>query len=164
MICSFPKCREDGVKFLYCLYCRDAIGKRVFRNQHHHLDDTGQAPVPSTGTGTPAAHGQIGQLDTAGMIPTGLPVLSAVTGAVTGGAVTGTRVSVQKSSQADQSQMIPCRARGIPDHDFKVSEVQFCLISPQREWRVLKNATYHQFLTMHCSNFAESLFHYHTRH
>jgi hypothetical protein len=38
------------VKFLYCEVCRDAVGKRVFRNQHHHLDD---GLAPST---TPAHH------------------------------------------------------------------------------------------------------------
>lgn len=38
LICSFPACRNRGVKFLYCAYCKDPVAKRNFRNQHSHAD------------------------------------------------------------------------------------------------------------------------------
>lgn len=28
LICSFPACRDRGIKFLYCIYCRDPVAKR----------------------------------------------------------------------------------------------------------------------------------------
>jgi len=38
LVCSFPKCRNNGVKFLYCYYCGDAVSKRCFRSGHSHED------------------------------------------------------------------------------------------------------------------------------
>lgn len=40
LVCSFPACRDKGVKFLYCAYCKDACAKRQFRERHKHDDDT----------------------------------------------------------------------------------------------------------------------------
>lgn len=36
LICSYPDCRNRGVKFLYCSYCKDPVAKRNFRNRHNH--------------------------------------------------------------------------------------------------------------------------------
>ena len=38
LICSFPACRNKGVKFLYCSYCRDPVAKRNFRMKHNHSE------------------------------------------------------------------------------------------------------------------------------
>jgi hypothetical protein len=39
LVCSFPTCRNGGIKFLYCLYCDDVIAKRTFRTHHSHEDE-----------------------------------------------------------------------------------------------------------------------------
>jgi hypothetical protein len=36
LVCSFPQCRNGGVKFLFCKFCNDAIARRSFRTQHLH--------------------------------------------------------------------------------------------------------------------------------
>ncbi|KAG7348326.1 HSF-type DNA-binding protein [Nitzschia inconspicua] len=38
LVCSYPACRNGGIKFLYCKYCDDVIAKRTFRVQHLHED------------------------------------------------------------------------------------------------------------------------------
>lgn len=38
LVCSFPACRNGGVKFIYCGYCKDAIARRNFRTSHTHKD------------------------------------------------------------------------------------------------------------------------------
>ena len=38
LVCSYPACRNRGVKFLYCSFCKDAVAKRNFRNRHYHED------------------------------------------------------------------------------------------------------------------------------
>jgi hypothetical protein len=38
LICSFPACRNGGVKFLYCFYCKGAIARRHFRTFHLDRD------------------------------------------------------------------------------------------------------------------------------
>ena len=36
LMCSYPACRQAGVKFRYCLQCRVPVAKRNFRNRHRH--------------------------------------------------------------------------------------------------------------------------------
>ena len=36
LLCSYPACRQAGVKFRYCLQCRVPVAKRNFRNRHRH--------------------------------------------------------------------------------------------------------------------------------
>ena len=38
LFCSFPACRDMGVKFLYCCYCKGPIARRSFRNKHYHAE------------------------------------------------------------------------------------------------------------------------------
>lgn len=38
-MCSFPACRNRGVKFRYCVFCRDPVAKRSFRNRHNHAGE-----------------------------------------------------------------------------------------------------------------------------
>ncbi|KAL3911201.1 MAG: hypothetical protein SGILL_007374 [Bacillariaceae sp.] len=40
LVCSYPQCRNGGVKFLYCKFCDDAIARRSFRSQHLHMGET----------------------------------------------------------------------------------------------------------------------------
>jgi hypothetical protein len=36
LVCSFPACRQAGVKFRYCVDCKVPVAKRNFRNRHRH--------------------------------------------------------------------------------------------------------------------------------
>lgn len=36
LVCSYPACRQAGVKFRYCLHCEVPVAKRNFRNRHRH--------------------------------------------------------------------------------------------------------------------------------
>jgi len=36
LLCSFPQCRDGGVKFAYCLVCGIPVAKRNFRQRHDH--------------------------------------------------------------------------------------------------------------------------------
>ncbi|KAL3910565.1 MAG: hypothetical protein SGARI_002062 [Bacillariaceae sp.] len=38
LVCSFPTCRNGGIKFLWCKYCDDVIAKRTFKASHLHKD------------------------------------------------------------------------------------------------------------------------------
>jgi hypothetical protein len=56
LVCSYPACRDKGVKFLYCSYCKDTGAKRQFRERHNHGEDdetarrTSQTPQKSSGS------------------------------------------------------------------------------------------------------------------
>ncbi|KAL3921867.1 MAG: hypothetical protein SGILL_002518, partial [Bacillariaceae sp.] len=39
LVCSYPACRDKGVKFLYCAFCKDTGAKRQFRERHNHGAD-----------------------------------------------------------------------------------------------------------------------------
>ena len=36
LMCTYPSCRNAGVKFRYCLHCKVPVAKRNFRNRHRH--------------------------------------------------------------------------------------------------------------------------------
>ena len=38
LVCSFPACRDSGIKFCWCSYCRVPVARRNFRLRHHHAD------------------------------------------------------------------------------------------------------------------------------
>lgn len=38
LVCSYPACRNSGVRFLYCKYCDAAISRRGFKTKHVHQD------------------------------------------------------------------------------------------------------------------------------
>ena len=38
--CSHPICRQSGIKFRYCAFCKKAVAKRNFRKRHAHNDFT----------------------------------------------------------------------------------------------------------------------------
>lgn len=46
LVCSYAACRDGGIKFRYCLYCRIPVSKRNFRLRHHHIDSSTQRPSP----------------------------------------------------------------------------------------------------------------------
>ena len=46
-MCSYPTCRDGGIKFRYCLLCRIPVAKRNFRLRHSHVDTASQPPGPN---------------------------------------------------------------------------------------------------------------------
>lgn len=46
LICIFPECRNRGIKFLYCAFCKDPVAKRNFRNRHTHEDNVDSSDRP----------------------------------------------------------------------------------------------------------------------
>ena len=36
LVCSYSKCRDGGIKFLYCKYCAIPVSKRMFRTRHNN--------------------------------------------------------------------------------------------------------------------------------
>lgn len=54
LVCSYPQCRNGGVKFLYCKFCDTAIARRSFRSQHLHSGKE----TPSSSPGEPLAKRQ----------------------------------------------------------------------------------------------------------
>lgn len=45
LVCSFPECRNSGVKFCFCTYCNIPVAKRNFRIRHNHCDYAPPAPT-----------------------------------------------------------------------------------------------------------------------
>jgi len=43
VVCSHPACRNAGVKFRYCSFCKAPVAKRNFRRRHNHGGDTSAA-------------------------------------------------------------------------------------------------------------------------
>lgn len=55
LVCSYPACRNGGVKFRYCSTCKIPVAKRNFRNRHNHKETDTQgsaatADVPDAKT------------------------------------------------------------------------------------------------------------------
>ena len=109
-MCSFVKCRNEGIKFLYCDVCRDAVGRRVFRNQHHHLDQ--RAP-------------ELSGVSQALSPRSGATEIGDVVSQNASRQILGSSVAALPKSEKEKDQgalkFIACRARGMPiEHDFKV--------------------------------------------
>ena len=54
-MCSFPACRDRGVKFLFCAYCHGPVAKRNFRSRHSHKEQ--QEEQSNTSAKAAAANG-----------------------------------------------------------------------------------------------------------
>lgn len=39
LICSYTKCRSNGIKFRYCAFCKVPVAKRNFFKKHAHTED-----------------------------------------------------------------------------------------------------------------------------
>lgn len=39
LICSYTKCRSNGIKFRYCAFCKVPVAKRNFFKKHAHAED-----------------------------------------------------------------------------------------------------------------------------
>uniref|UniRef100_A0A7S2JUH4 Uncharacterized protein n=1 Tax=Leptocylindrus danicus TaxID=163516 RepID=A0A7S2JUH4_9STRA len=54
LVCSYPACRNTGVKFCFCAYCQTPVAKRNFRKRHMHDHEDGKNPnhTPTSTTTT----------------------------------------------------------------------------------------------------------------
>lgn len=120
LICSYPACRQAGVKFRYCIDCKVPVAKRNFRNRHRHgvpggdeesvsgedEDDTGdedetkpESEDPTNGNICMPAEGVENQKEHLIVIPDG-----------------------SSKKKKKKSVRVPCRARGMPmAHNFKTA-------------------------------------------
>eukprot|EP00573_Skeletonema_grethae_P010462 CAMPEP_0201697938 /NCGR_PEP_ID=MMETSP0578-20130828/15592_1 /ASSEMBLY_ACC=CAM_ASM_000663 /TAXON_ID=267565 /ORGANISM="Skeletonema grethea, Strain CCMP 1804" /LENGTH=680 /DNA_ID=CAMNT_0048184305 /DNA_START=106 /DNA_END=2148 /DNA_ORIENTATION=- len=129
LVCSYPSCRQAGVKFRYCLHCKVPVAKRNFRNRHRHGVPGGDGgsvtgeddeSVSSEGTveendGKAAANPAESLKDDddySGVKKEHLLIIPGV----------DTTSEEKKKKKKKKSKRVPCRARGMPmAHNFKTS-------------------------------------------
>ena len=44
LFCSHEQCRNEGIKFLYCAYCKVPVAKKSFYSRHRHDEEEGKKP------------------------------------------------------------------------------------------------------------------------
>ena len=124
LMCSYPACRQAGVKFRYCLQCRVPVAKRNFRNRHRHgvpgeedewedeesEEETNQdvcRPVNDSENGKISADGK-DEEDYTGVKKEHVLIIP------------GTDPAKKKKKR--KSKRVPCRARGMPmAHNYKTA-------------------------------------------
>lgn len=133
LVCSYPSCRQAGVKFRYCLHCKVPVAKRNFRNRHRHGvpggdggSDSGEddASISSEEEGTAE--------DNDGKLPASKDATEAskddddeYSGVKKGHLLIIPGVDKtpdQKKKKNKKNKRVPCRARGMPmAHNFKTA-------------------------------------------
>jgi len=129
LVCSYPSCRQAGVKFRYCLHCKVPVAKRNFRNRHRHGVPGGDGgsvtgeddeSVSSDGTveendckiaANPAESSKDDD-DYNGVKKEHLVIIPGM----------DKTSEEKKRKKKKKSKRVPCRARGMPmAHNFKTS-------------------------------------------
>ena len=124
LVCSYPSCRQAGVKFRYCLHCKVPVAKRNFRNRHRHGvpggdggSDTGDDESVSIAEmctvikndGKVAANSQNYDDDYKNVKREHLVIIPGA----------NTKLGEKKKKK---KKRVPCRARGMPmAHNFKTA-------------------------------------------
>ncbi|KAL7553091.1 hypothetical protein ACHAWF_018940 [Thalassiosira exigua] len=135
LMCSYPACRQAGVKFRYCLHCKVPVAKRNFRNRHRHGVPGGDDECSSDEDGSDVEE------ETTGPVKgeAGDGVEGDMCHPVMPGAdddkednyegvkkehlliIPGTEAPAKKKKKKKNSR-VPCRARGMPmAHNFKTA-------------------------------------------
>ncbi|KAL9189268.1 hypothetical protein ACHAXT_011758 [Thalassiosira profunda] len=119
LMCSYPACRQAGVKFRYCLHCKVPVAKRNFRNRHRHGvpggDGASDAEAESseeeeTETCIPCERDE----DYDGVKKEHVLILP--------GAENANSLPPKKKKKKKKTTKVPCRARGMPmAHNFKTA-------------------------------------------
>ena len=135
LMCSYPACRQAGVKFRYCLHCRVPVAKRNFRNRHRHgvpggegeedFEEESEEEEEETGAiktedgGDNAICQPVGDdEDYTGVKKEHIIIIP---GADTNGGVNGA-TPMKKKKKKRRNLRVPCRARGMPmAHNFKTA-------------------------------------------
>lgn len=132
LVCSYPSCRQAGVKFRYCLHCKVPVAKRNFRNRHRHgvpggdgASDSGEddasitseeegtaedndRKLPSSKDATEASKDDDNEYN--GVKKEHLLIIP------------GVDQSPEKKKKKRKNKRVPCRARGMPmAHNFKTA-------------------------------------------
>ena len=135
LMCSYPACRQAGVKFRYCLHCRVPVAKRNFRNRHRHGVPGGEgeedfeeeseeeeeetSAIKTEDGGDNAICQPVGDdEDYTGVKKEHILIIP---GADTNGGVNGA-TPMKKKKKKRRNLRVPCRARGMPmAHNFKTA-------------------------------------------
>jgi len=133
LVCSYPSCRQAGVKFRYCLHCKVPVAKRNFRNRHRHgvpggdggsVSGEDNESISSGEEGTAEESdgkiaGNPGELlkddyeddDYKGVKREHLLIIPCME-----------MTSDEKKKKKKKNKRVPCRARGMPmAHNFKTA-------------------------------------------
>jgi hypothetical protein len=137
LMCSYPACRQAGVKFRYCLHCKVPVAKRNFRNRHRHgvpggdgasASDVEEESEEETTENVAAASGENpvggdichpangdgGEEDYAGVKKEHVLIIP--------GAENTAAMPMKKKKKKSGNVRVPCRARGMPmAHNFKTA-------------------------------------------
>ncbi|KAL3802029.1 hypothetical protein ACHAW5_001834 [Stephanodiscus triporus] len=150
LMCSYPSCRQAGVKFRYCLQCKVPVAKRNFRNRHRHGvpggegEDCGSSDEDDESeemTSEDAGHGPVGygeehgicrpvpssaadaddeEEDYTGVQKEHILIIPGVDSAAA--AYPSSSNTMEKKKRKNSSVRVPCRARGMPmAHNFKTA-------------------------------------------
>lgn len=129
LVCSYPSCRQAGVKFRYCLHCKVPVAKRNFRNRHRHGlpggagEDDDDESISSGEEGTAEeSDGKIAANpveslkddddddDYKGVKKEHLLIIP------------GVEKTCDEKKKKKKNKRVPCRARGMPmAHNFKTA-------------------------------------------
>jgi len=124
LMCSYPACRQAGVKFRYCLQCRVPVAKRNFRNRHRHgvpgeedeWEDEESEEETNQDVCRPVNDGDNGKMSADGKDEedyTGVKKEHVLI-------IPGTDPAKKKKKR--KSKRVPCRARGMPmAHNYKTA-------------------------------------------
>lgn len=126
LMCSYQACRQAGVKFRYCLYCKVPVAKRNFRNRHRH-GLPGYDGVEELSDSEESVEEEVDRArsrgDAAGALTAGTTCqrVSDVGGGDDGQAVKKENLIFLPGTDSDQRPLkkkrrmkVPCRARGMP--------------------------------------------------
>ncbi|KAL7499730.1 hypothetical protein ACHAWT_007374 [Skeletonema menzelii] len=129
LVCSYPSCRQAGVKFRYCLHCKVPVAKRNFRNRHRHgvpggdggsvtgeddesVSSAGSAEEDDTKIAANPAESMKDDDEYKGVKKEHLLIIPGVE----------TTSDEKKKKKKKKNKRVPCRARGMPmAHNFKTS-------------------------------------------
>jgi hypothetical protein len=128
LVCSYPTCRQAGVKFRYCLHCKVPVAKRNFRNRHRHGVPGGDGgSVTGEDDESVSSEGSVEENDAKiaanpaeslkdddeykGVKKEHLVIIPGVE-----------KTDEKKKKKKKKNKRVPCRARGMPmAHNFKTS-------------------------------------------
>ena len=132
LMCSYPACRQAGVKFRYCLHCKVPVAKRNFRNRHRHgvPGGDGAEEVEESDSEEEEAATKTGE---DGVAACGNEICQPVDDEDYMKGVKKEHILIIPGTEPDQptafkkkkkkkSVRVPCRARGMPmAHNFKTA-------------------------------------------
>ena len=128
LMCSYPACRQAGVKFRYCLQCRVPVAKRNFRNRHRHgvpgeedewEDEVSEEEETNQDVCRPVNDGDNGKMSSGDKDEEDYAGVKKEHVLIIPGADSANTMPKKKKRK---SKRVPCRARGMPmAHNYKTA-------------------------------------------